>query len=191
MTVPYVFTPGTTISSAQVNANFAATSTGVADGSNAAAGQIGEVLTKTGNSTSTGIYLTSSNAGTAVLFDTLQLTAGDWDVNAECGGMPTGTATPDPNGASTANSLYFALSTSQTGPSVGAGTGAGWAGFKVESYGPTAQEVQLTELDTYVGPMRVNVAAGTTVYFHGQASYPHGTGNLYNCWWTIRARRMR
>ena len=83
MTVPYIFTPGTVISSAQVNANFAAVRgtgdvLGVTDGSTAAPGYVGEVW-ETDNGANW-VNAIATSPGTAIL--TTNLPAGDWDIQS-------------------------------------------------------------------------------------------------------------
>jgi len=75
MTVPYVFTPNTTISSAQVNANFAALNMGITDGQAPPAGQVGEYIESAWGGGPT-------NDQTQMVVAQLSLSAGCWDVSA-------------------------------------------------------------------------------------------------------------
>jgi len=93
MAVPYVFTPGTVISSAQVNANFA-----YLDGSGGGGGgSIGQFITSAGNFTTT--------IGSWTTAVTLSVPAGDWDLIGYMDANVSG---------GTANNFSAAISLSQT-----------------------------------------------------------------------------
>jgi hypothetical protein len=146
---------------------------GVTDGSNAAAGQIGEWISS---------FVASSGAvagvtGTAFNVTSISLTAGDWDVQGNVflialAGAPTVTgvygwvgltsAALPPMGAS--GCAVMALVT----PAGAFGNGAG---------GPT-------------GVLRVSVSATTTVYLSASVNYS-GAGASAGCYGVITARRVR
>jgi len=179
MTVPYVFTPGTVISSAQMNANFAAVGgggTGVTDGSNAAAGQIGEYLE---SANSSAVYLTTSmTTGSMGSLASLSLTAGDW----ECG----------------CNINFY---------NTASGTGAAEVGFGLSlagaqpvdpgprydvSMGQNPGSAQLGSNSGCIAGWRVNTAAAASVtLMGGLGAGVTGTGNIITVWYRLFARRMR
>jgi hypothetical protein len=139
---------------------------GVTDGSNAPAGQIGEVISVA--VASPGVTLSNSvvaNVGS------IALTAGDWDVGGEVW-VSTGT------GAATA--LQSAISNvSATLPLQGIGTARVIANWPV-----TASTINAFALR----PARVSLAAGATYYLVAIANFPSGTTTAYG---NIIARRVR
>ena len=142
--------------------------TGVTDGSNAAAGMIGEVASVTRLiGAALGVL-----SGTATNIATLALTPGDWDVNANCflSGATAGAVT----------ALNFWLNTVSVTLPVPTANGApnfalGVSGIANGSGGPT-------------GRFRVNVAVATTVYLSAIVNFSSGTALLYGA---ITARRVR
>lgn len=146
---------------------------GVTTNSNAASGQIGEVITAT---VAAGSAVSLSNgAGTNIT--SVALTAGDWDVNAQADFVLSGvTATLFQSGISL---------TTGTLPTQPGGSGLGTD--------PLANVPLLTTIlsATYSqpsGPVRVSVAANTTVFLVGVGTFSVGTLTAYG---TLRARRMR
>jgi len=140
--------------------------TGVTDGSNAAAGQIGEFLSA---SLASGSAVTLTT-GTLANILTLVLTAGDWQVAAG--------ATFNPS-AGTANVLVAGLSTIS-----GSAPGTPTLGLLQLS----GASLSLGSSTVLVGPIRFNVTSSTTIYLVGQLNFSTGTGSAHG---TITARRMR
>ena len=134
---------------------------------NAAAGEIGELLS---TSVTTGVSMTS---GTAANIGTLSLTAGDWDVSGQV------IFNPGTNLTIMAAAISLTSATLPTAAQLAAGTGA------MQQLRATFASSAAEFLNT--GMTRVNVSATTTVYLVGNVT---GTGG-----WTttgfIRARRIR
>lgn len=141
---------------------------GVTDGSDAAAGKVGEYMVSTVSAyTNTGADL--------VYFDctSLSLTAGDWDVQ--------GTVSYNLNGA-TVSGLWEVGITSTTGnSSAGENDTLNWVGSPVN---PTGSE----NLYITSPQVRVSINSTTTYYLKGIAHFSAGQPR-YKC--TMRARRVR
>ena len=121
---------------------------GVTDGSNAAAGDIGEFLTANASS----IALTANIQANIV---SLALTAGDWDVWGGAVASPTGNMSVWIAGISTVSATLPAAAYNFS-QAYGAGTNY----MNQTSFAPPMQ--------------RVNLSAGATVYMVGQASFSTG-----------------
>jgi hypothetical protein len=136
---------------------------GVTNGSNAAAGTVGEVISATVLNAS-GIAIT-----TGAPFDvtTITLTAGDWDVSGTL--------------AVTGSAVLF------TGLNACANTTSGFPDPALFSTYSSTGGVAL--LGGPIPPLRVNVTSSTTVYLHGQASFSSGTSPKAMGY--IMARRCR
>jgi hypothetical protein len=137
---------------------------GVTDGSNAAAGMVGEWLTA---SRSTGI---ASASATIVDIASLPLSAGDWDVQGNVQAL---------TGASGLVLLAWLNTVSVTAPLI---AGAGQVGFAYISAGLTTTSVGAHA----TGRLRINSSASPTVYLSGSVS---GAGAQLTGF--ISARRMR
>lgn len=137
---------------------------GVVDGSNAAAGHIGEYISAT-VSTSTAL---TSNVNTNLT--TISLTAGDWDVYGQAYFQAS-------SGAGADDLRVWINTVSATQPTGYAG------GLAIES---TSSGGLVNSLVT--SPLRLNITAATTVYLGVNANYGSGTMNVQGL---IRARRMR
>jgi hypothetical protein len=123
---------------------------GVTDGSNAAAGQIGEFLTTSTGSTTLPASTNLTLAGTT-------LSPGDWDV--------WGYATVDGAGTG-ATSLIVGLTTTVNGaPSVGGSA----AQLTTPSIGATTLQVVMA---------RVNITAAATYYISTNLAYTGGTSHV-------------
>ena len=151
----------------------AAMTTGVTDGSNAAAGDIGEILEATVASGSA-VPLTTATGKDVT---TLALTPGDWDVSAVVDRALAGTTM-------TVASCGISL-TANTLPSQPGGSGLG----------PDAAAYDLKSLTTvtgtlnqHVNPVRLSITANTTVHLVAEDTFSAGTVAAYG---TIRARRVR
>ena len=140
-------------------------SKGVTDGSDAAAGQIGEVISSA--IATPGVTLT---AATTIAVTSIALTAGDWDVQGEVW-IVGGTASPTQVNA---------------GINTGAGFSASGIGVsRAQIYATfTANTTQVLGLRT----ARVSLSAGATYYLNAQANFASGTCTAYGNIW---ARRMR
>lgn len=133
--------------------------TGVVDGSDAAAGEVGEYLAATGP----GVGL-ASNTVTNVA--TLTLTAGDWNVEGNIVFNPTGVVTFVSASINTVSGAMGAFATANAGT---LGTG-------------------LQHRIGSGGTARVNVTATTTAYLVGQCFFTSGTMNAVGRIWARRVR---
>lgn len=144
-----------------------ARTTGVTDGSEAAAGQIGECMSSVVAYPGAGIA-----SAVPANVTTLALTAGDWDVSGQVQFVP---AAATKQTQATAGVSRTSLSFDQ--PPTGA-----FAEVQTNFAVGGAQQVLPT------GPMRVNVAAPTTVYLVAQAVFTVSTMTASG---VINARRAR
>jgi len=135
---------------------------------NAQAGWVGEYMSSIVSSP--GVTLTNNVAANVT---TLALTAGDWDVDGELWVAATGTG-------SLVNIVGGLTTTSATPPGAPADN-AGRTGVMVNGTAP------VTVIDT-VGPIRLSLAATTTVYLVAQAGFGATACTAYG---KLRARRRR
>lgn len=151
----------------QIDANTAAIAnikTGVTDGSDAAAGQIGEYLAASGSHTlATGVALDVTS---------LTLSPGDWDVDGSSAFSPS---------LETMQAVQTWLATAAATPS-DPGRTAVW-GQDTAGVGTMGFTALLA------GPLRYSVTAATTVHLGCMADFPSGTTVTGTSW--IRARRVR
>ncbi len=148
--------------------------TGVSTNSSAAAGKIGEEKIAT---LAVGSAVSETTA-TPVSVLSLSLTAGDWDVS--------GVVNRDLAGV-TATRYTAAISpTANTVPAQAGGGGVGpdSAVGQFATFGTTITGAYTTA----VGPVRVSLAATTTIYLVAADVFSAGTVGLFG---TIRARRVR
>jgi hypothetical protein len=148
---------------------YADASPGVTNGSDAAAGQIGEVISN--NVVSPGVTLAT---GTAVNITSISLTAGDWDISAEIW-LTVGT------GAVSGMQAGLGV-VSATVPSVSA-INTSRIALNV-SGGLTASAGLVQSLR----PCRASLSAPTTYYLTVLAVFPSGTTTAYGNIWARRAR---
>jgi hypothetical protein len=134
---------------------------GVTDGSNAAAGQVGEYI----QATSSGV---SSPTGTWINICSIVLTPGDWDVRAN--GWT--------NAQTGQSSVYLALSTTSA-PTTSGQTFGG----SVNISGSGMSAINLSIQST-----RFNVTTNTTVWLQGLSTFTTGTGTMGGL---LSARRVR
>lgn len=134
--------------SAAASAAAAASPTGVTDGTNAAAGKVGQIITNQ----NTGVALTS---GTPVNLTSITLSAGDWDV--------FGTVLLSNSGVNITLSFGGINTVSATLPAFPNVT-------RIETQGGT------TSMQNAVPSVRFNVTTNTTLYLVGQATFSTGTG---------------
>jgi hypothetical protein len=141
--------------------------TGVVDGSDAAAGRIGECMSSV-------IAYPGSGISTAIPANvtTLALTAGDWDVSGSVQFVP----------AAASKQTVAAAGVSLTSAALNPPPSGSFAIVQTNFAVGGAQQVLPT------GQMRVNVAAPTTVYLVAQAVFTVSTMTACG---TISARRMR
>lgn len=146
---------------------------GVATNSDAAPGDVGEVITST---VAAGAPVALST-GTTANVTSVALTAGDWDVSGFVNFVLTGvTGSPFQSGPS----LVSATLPTQPG---GGGLGTdplALSGIPVAGLSSTNQQQS--------GPVRVKLAAPATVYLAANAAFSLGTVNAHG---TLRARRAR
>ncbi len=142
---------------------------GCIDGSSAPAGYLGEYISQ-------GVLVGSAPGLTSTVtanITSISLTAGDWDV--------TGTVQNAPGPGTTTASWYGGISTtSATLPTIGAENNC--AGF--------ANMAALANflVGVTIGPMRINLAATTTVYLVVNSVFAVSSQNAYGF---IGARRVR
>lgn len=141
----------------------------------AAAGTAGELLTIT-------VPVGSAVAGAATTVSknltSLSLTAGDWDVSASCVYALTGvTASVYSCGLGTTT----ATQASQAG---GSGIGTDPLVIQAATFGTTITGTY----QQVIPPVRVTLAATTTIYLVANHTFAAGTYAMYG---TLRARRMR
>jgi hypothetical protein len=141
---------------------------GVTDGSSAAAGRIGEVITASVDSGSA----VSLTAGTAANITSISLTAGDWDVRGQCATAPAG-STIQTVTACAVNT------TSATLPGGGNLTGYIYLPFTASAGQPVIAPTSVS---------RVNVSSTTTVFLVINSSFSTSTNTAYG---VIVARRIR
>ena len=134
--------------------------TGVTDASSASAGQVGEVLSATGTSTS----LTTSTATQLV---SLSLTAGDWEVSGSAQIVPTG-------------ATYTSIS-------IGINTATPTVPVFPDRYQLVGS---VSGGDQHVSPpkKRVNVSSTTTVYLNLSAGFSGGTSTAIGYLFARRIR---
>lgn len=156
------------------------TSTGVVVGratqtnDSAAAGEIGELITST---VAVGAPVSETTA-TPVDVTSISLTAGDWEVSGQVDRVLTGvTATIYGAGLGVATATLL----TQAG---GSGVGTDCLTTQTATFGTTLTGNYATK----VGPVRVTLAATTTIYLIAADTFSAGTVGVYG---TLRARRMR
>jgi hypothetical protein len=137
---------------------------GVVNGSNAAAGAIGEVISS--NVVSPGVTLSS---GVDVNVTSILLTAGDWDVAGEAWVALSATA----------SAAYAALSPASATLPVNPALNASNAQIVAANLGGATMALK---------PCRASLSATTTYYLVAAAYFASGTGNAYG---NIIARRRR
>ena len=141
-------------------------SKGVTDGSDAAAGQIGEVISSTVNAP--GVTLVSSTTKTIT---SILLTAGDWDVQGEVWPTPSGsTLTGYVAGISTTNN-------SNDPPGIGVSRNT------LQNPGST-MNAGAVPLKT----CRASLSQSTTYYLVGNATFASGTCTAFGNIWARRVR---
>ena len=159
---------GTTIATV---ASTGFSSKGVANGSDASAGYIGEYVVSTVASPGTTL-----SGSTAVDLTTISLTAGDWDVTGSVYYTGSGTT-------STLNWIMGHIQSSASGGSLGAGNSA----MLIQTIINNGIWTQ-TDTGGVLGPYRFSLSSTTTLYLVSRAGYSGGTVKTYG---QIRARRVR
>ena len=132
---------------------------GVTDGSDAAAGQIGEYLSASGS----GVGLANGSPANVA---TLALTAGDWDVSGNVQFVATGVLTRVTAGVSTVSGDYNSWSTTVSG-TLGSGS---------------SQQIGNG------GPVRVIVGTPTTAYLVAATTFTSGGVTADGTIWARRMR---
>jgi hypothetical protein len=147
---------------------------GTATNDNAAAGVVGEFVTAT-VAVGSAVPLTSTVTSNVT---SISLTAGDWDI----------AAVVDHNIAATTSvtNLTAAISlTTGTLPTQAGGAGLGTDPLAVDNYPATVFGGLVT---TDIGPVRLSIAATTTVFLVANDTFTLSTISAYG---TLRARRAR
>jgi hypothetical protein len=139
-----------------------AASTGVTDGSNAAAGQIGELLSITSGAT------LGLSSGVPANYMTLGLTAGDWDVWG---------------------SAYLSASVGAALTTAALSTVSGALGSAYNVGGIVMVNYYIASNYTIAPTQRISVSTPTTIYLVVQANFSSGTGSCTAG--AIFARRVR
>ena len=146
---------------------------GTTTNNNATAGYIGELITATVAAGSSVAITTATGTNIA----SISLTAGDWDVSGAVDFILAGvTATLFQSGISAATATL---------PTQAGGSGIGTDPLTIVPLLTTALSATYTQNIT---PVRVTLAATTTIYLVAQSTFSVGTLAGYG---TIRARRMR
>ncbi len=144
---------------------------GTATNDNASAGNLGEYQ-ETIIASGSGVSLTTVTPKTV---GSVSLTAGDWDVSAECD--LTGNASTTMNWASC--SISTTTNTNGTG---------GTTAYNVEVYNGQTFTNFPSNTGVPAGPVRLSLSGTTTVFFVGTASFGTSTMNMFG---HVRARRVR
>lgn len=147
---------------------------GTATNDSAGVGIIGEFITAT-VAVGGAVSLTTATPANVT---SISLTAGDWDVNAQV----------VHNAAATTNVTIVQIGisvTSATLPTQAGGSGIGTDPLAIER---RAASVPGGALTTAVSPVRVSLAATTTIYLVVNDTFTVSTMSAYG---TIRARRVR
>lgn len=145
---------------------------GTATNDNAAAGRVGEFVTATVATPGSGL-----TTATTLNVASISLTAGDWDISTFVNFLMTG---------ATGTLLLSGPSlTSTTLPTQAGGGGLGTDGLASNDL-PTSALTGTMQQDS--GPIRLSIAATTTVFLTAQATFSVGTISAFG---TIRARRIR
>lgn len=147
---------------------------GTTTNDNAAAGIVGEVMTST---VAIGSAVAETTA-TPVDVTTLALTAGDWEVSGVVNRVLT---------ATTATAYGAAISpTANTVPAQAGGSGVAADSSVTQNavFGATVTGNYVT----IVGPVRVSIAATTTIHLVAADTFSAGTIDVFG---TLRARRVR
>lgn len=148
---------------------------GTTTNDNAAAGSLGEFVTS--KIATPGTTLTTN---TAANITSISLTAGDWDVSAMADFLPSATTNY--------TDLQAGLGTT-TGTLLTQAGGGGVGTDPVSVWSSSAQIPGTTAIISLeLPPVRVLLAATTTIFFVAQATFSAGTFSAFG---TIRARRMR
>ena len=146
---------------------------GVTDGSNAAAGYVGEFVNI---SMPSGIPLTSETVNRSVM--SMALTPGDWDVSGNVEFAGDGQATL----------LYNVWGAMGTAAQL-AGTMDTWPEQSTFSWFlPNFQNVTTVTQEATIGPMRVSTAVPVTIFLACGANFDSGGAGVWGAMW---ARRMR
>ena len=155
-----------------ISALLAAAVKGTTTNDNAAAGSLGEFITST-------IATPGSTLATAtpINITSISCTAGDWDISMVADYAYTGTTVTDIRAGPSL--------TTGTLPTQPGGGGLGTDSLAVDS----SNFVTITDVQTISsGPVRLSIAATTTVFMVAQATFSIGTVTVFG---TIRARRVR
>ena len=149
--------------------------TGTVTNDSAAAGKIGEFVTAT---VTAGSPVTGTTTGASKNVTSITLTAGDWDVGASVVYALTGvTATIYSCGLGTTTGTLL----TQAG---GGGVGTDPLIVQQATWGTTITGT----FQQMLAPVRVSLAAGSTIYLVANVTFSAGSYNMYG---TLRARRVR
>jgi hypothetical protein len=140
---------------------------------NAAAGTVGEFVTATVASPGASI-----STGTPANVTSISLTAGDWDVSATLDFAPAATTTI----------TQLNASISLTTGALASQAGGGGLGTDPTTTWNQASSANAALVAIVVPPVRISIAATTTVFLVQSATFATSTMTAYG---TIRARRMR
>ena len=146
---------------------------GTTSNDSATAGQVGEIITATVASGAAVALTTATPANVT----SISLTAGDWDVAGLI----------DFNPAATTSITQLNTSISLTTATLGTQPGGSGLGADPTTIFTQAASVPNGVIGLDAGPVRVSIAATTTVYLVAQGTFTVSTMTAYG---TIRARRV-
>jgi hypothetical protein len=145
---------------------------GTGTNDNAAAGYVGEFVTATVATPGSGL-----TTATPLNVTNISLTAGDWDIWTCIDYLYTAATVTDIRGGPSLTTITL--------PTQAGGSGLGTDGLAI----CPANFVTISDTQTLdSGPVRLSIAATTTVFLVAQATFSAGTVSAFG---TIRARRVR
>lgn len=171
---PLTVTGTTTLSGATVLSG-GTTLTGTTTNDSAAAGIVGQLIT---SAVASGAAVSGAATTVGKNLTSVSLTAGDWDVSAACNFVGSGI---------TATVYSCGLGTTTDTQLTDAG-GGGVGTDPVATHGATFGTTLSLTYQVPLAPVRVSLAATTTIYLVAKNTFSAGSYTMYG---TLRARRVR